>query len=708
MPTPPPPMIGAFPPAAAPDDAVLPESPGAAALPATDADPGASILVVDDLEPNLIAFEAVLAPLAAELGVRLLLARSAAEALRHAVAEGERLAVVVLDVMMPDTDGPATARLIRARVHTEHVPVIFVTALDADRRRVTLGYQSGAVDYLIKPLDPDVLAAKVRAFVDLHRSRHEQAARARRRFADLVAAAERAAATAERAARASDARLAAMLDGMPDGVSVFDQRWRWTYVNPVGQEILRRLGVDPARVLGRELWASLPAVLGTRFETETRRAVAEGRVVTVEEYFAPLDAWIEQRIIPAGDGSFTVFSRDVTARHRAEAARRESEARLRPIVQSEIVGLFYWELGGRVYDANDAFLDMLGYTRDDLAAGRIDWRAMTPPEYAALDAENVAELLEHGAHGPSEKEYVGAGGRRVTVLIASAFLEGSRERGVCLCIDRTERARLFAAVEAARARAEQAQAAAEAAARAKSEFLSGAHHELRQPLHSQLGLIGLLELGLPGPLTEQQRDLLARLKRASEHLLGLVNDVLDLGKLEAGQLTVHTEAGSVRDVVGFTVALMLPQAESKGVRLVDECVGAEAAGVAYLGDEHRVRQIVVNLLSNSVKFTPAGGRITISCALVAEPPPAAALSGAGPWVRVLVEDSGLGIAAPQQAKIFDAFVQADQSKTRTAGGTGLGLTVSRRLARLMGGDLVLEHSAPGEGSRFALWLPAPG
>ena len=131
----------------------------------------AAVLLVDDRPENVLALEAVLAPLVEETGVRLLRAGGADEALRHVLREDGAIAVVLLDVMMPGTDGLQTAHLIRARRATEHVPIIFITALDADRRRVTLGYQSGAVDYLTKPIDPTVLQGKVRAFLDIHRRR---------------------------------------------------------------------------------------------------------------------------------------------------------------------------------------------------------------------------------------------------------------------------------------------------------------------------------------------------------------------------------------------------------------------------------------------------------------------------------------------------------------------------------------------------------
>ena len=170
-----------------------------------------AVLLVDDRPENLLALEAVLAPLAEETGVRFLRAVTAVEALRHLLHEDGSVAVVLLDVMMPGTDGMETARLIRARRASEHLPIIFITALDADRRRATLGYQFGAVDYLTKPIDPDALRAKVGALLELHRRRDEEILHERRRYADEVHAIREAALQDETALVATIQRIGTAL-----------------------------------------------------------------------------------------------------------------------------------------------------------------------------------------------------------------------------------------------------------------------------------------------------------------------------------------------------------------------------------------------------------------------------------------------------------------------------------------------------------------
>jgi signal transduction histidine kinase len=256
-------------------------------------------------------------------------------------------------------------------------------------------------------------------------------------------------------------------------------------------------------------------------------------------------------------------------------------------------------------------------------------------------------------------------------------------------------------------RAALGRAEAEAANRAKSLFLATMSHEIRTPINAILGYAELLELGLAGPVSAQQRDFLTRVRLSGTHLAGLVTDVLDLATVEAGRLTVAREPAMTGVAVVGALALTAPSAETRGVRLVDQPAdGADGvAGVPYVGDEQRVRQVVVNLVANAVKFTPRGGTVTVSCGRAAEAPAGAALDGDGPWAFIRVADTGPGVPADRQAAVFEAFVQGDGGLTRATGGTGLGLTISRQLARLMGGDLTLA-SPPGAGATFTLWLPA--
>jgi histidine kinase/DNA gyrase B/HSP90-like ATPase len=196
---------------------------------------------------------------------------------------------------------------------------------------------------------------------------------------------------------------------------------------------------------------------------------------------------------------------------------------------------------------------------------------------------------------------------------------------------------------------------------------------------------------------------------SGDHLVELVNDVLDLAKADARKLTLEVEKASTGAAIATAIAATEPAAVAAKIRVAYPAArrATDAEGISYVGDERRVRQILINVLANAIKFTPQGGTVTLTCGTAKESPAGTQLRGSAPWAFVRVADSGPGVHPDQRAAVFEPFVQANGGLTRTKGGTGLGLTISRRLARLMGGDLTLDTNpadAPS-GATFTLWLP---
>ena len=249
--------------------------------------------------------------------------------------------------------------------------------------------------------------------------------------------------------------------------------------------------------------------------------------------------------------------------------------------------------------------------------------------------------------------------------------------------------RLLLAERAALAEAREARAEVEAANRAKRDFLTVMSHELRTPLNAIAGYTELMELGLRGPVTPHQRDDLRRIQASQQHLLGLINQVLNYAKLEAGTVQYEITDVPVAEVVSAAAGLIAPQAGAKGLTLT---VADGPTSLAVRADADKVRQIMVNLLSNAVKYTNRGGEIAIASRKNRN------------HVGVSVRDTGLGVPADKLKVIFEPFVQVGRSLNRPGEGTGLGLAISRDLARWMGGDLTVE-SEVGVGSTFTLTLP---
>ena len=236
----------------------------------------------------------------------------------------------------------------------------------------------------------------------------------------------------------------------------------------------------------------------------------------------------------------------------------------------------------------------------------------------------------------------------------------------------------------------QARAAADEANKAKSNFLAVMSHELRTPLNAISGYVQLLDMAVHGPITQAQRDTLARIDRSQRHLLRLINDVLNLARIEAGRVDYVSEPVKLSDIIRDTLPMVEPQMASKKLRL-ESNVPSDLIAKA---DREKLQQIALNLLTNATKFTPSGGTISVE-----------AKARGTAEVMLSVIDTGIGIPADMVGKIFEPFIQVDASHSRAGEGTGLGLAISRDLARAMDGELLAE-SEVGRGSRFTLELIA--
>ena len=240
---------------------------------------------------------------------------------------------------------------------------------------------------------------------------------------------------------------------------------------------------------------------------------------------------------------------------------------------------------------------------------------------------------------------------------------------------------------------EAARVEAEEANEAKSRFLATMSHELRTPLNAIGGYTELMELGIHGPLTEAQRHALDRIARSQRHLLRLVNEVLNLARIESGHVEFRQEELDLADVVASVAPMLEPQMNAAGLEFTTH-VPPE---LRVCGDREKLQQVLINLLGNAHKFTPRGGRVSLD---------AAAPTTEGP-VSVRVRDTGIGIPPASLDAVFEPFIQVNSSAATRPDGAGLGLAISRDLARGMGGDLTVT-SEPGRGSTFTLLLPVPG
>jgi len=377
------------------------------------------------------------------------------------------------------------------------------------------------------------------------------------------------------------------------------------------------------------------------------------------------------------------LKREAAERERGALALRESEQRFRNIFETAPIGVLFADLHGRLQEANPYICRLLGYSAAELTAMRTS--DFSHPDDRAEDAR-LGLMLLRGEVGTylRHKRYIARDGREVWARARATLLRDGRgepSRVVGVVEDITEQMRLQDL--------EKARESAVAANQAKSEFLSRMSHELRTPLNAMLGFSQLLEVDRSPPLSAGQRARVAQIQQAGWHLLEMINDTLDLSRIEAGGLRLASEALNLDTLATDTLGMLAGEANKRGLQM-KLALGADAREVQ--GDSTRVKQILINLLSNAIKYNRQGGTVEVS----------SQLSGSD-LVEIKVRDSGAGLSEAQLAQLFQPFNRLGQEQSSIEG-TGIGLVISRRLAELMGGSLRAE-SRVGEGSTFVLSLP---
>ncbi|MDQ2666307.1 MAG: ATP-binding protein [Gemmatimonadota bacterium] len=374
----------------------------------------------------------------------------------------------------------------------------------------------------------------------------------------------------------------------------------------------------------------------------------------------------------------------VALRAQSEEDVRGSEERLRAAVEAAPYPLMVHADDGSVIHLSRTWTALTGYRPAELTSVAA-WA-----ERAYDHRSEPARELTRAGTIPADTDTwerevrTASGGQRLWSFHSAdlGLMRDGRALRLIAAVDVTETRRL---VENERSLRQEAQDAN----MAKMQFLATMSHELRTPLNAIGGHVQLMELGILGPVTEKQTEALGRVRRAEAHLLGLINDVLNFAKIEAGRVTFNLEPVSLATLFDGMDALIEPQVKSKGLSYtrLNQC-----DSICILADLEKARQVILNLLSNSVKFTNAGGRIEVDCLLDER------------MALIKVTDTGIGIAPEVLQSMFEPFVQVRQQYDATNEGTGLGLAISRDLAQAMDGDLEAE-STPGNGSTFTFSLP---
>jgi len=708
-----------------------------------------NILLVDDRPDKLLALEAILG----DLGENLVKATSGKEALKKLLAED--FAVILLDVNMPIMDGFETAALIRQRQASEKTPIIFFTALSDNDAVVARSYSLGAVDFIKTPVVPEILRSKVAVFVDLYRKTEQVKSQAEQMR--LLREKEHRTALAEAEDRleaetrrnrfftlAVDMLAIAGFDGY---FKQLNPAWERTlgftdselkarpYIEFVHEEDRAATAQHLSRCCSADF--ALTEADSTYFENRYRHKDGKWR-------------WLGWTAAPfAEEGLVYIFARDITERKVAEEERlhliREQAARaaaeaaerraaflseagitlassldydttLSRLVHLSVPFLADWcfidvrEENGRIRRVEAAVADP---AREGVAKRLLQWPpapdSEAPParvirtRESFLAPEPTPEVLAALAPDEAAKRLLADQGFRslmVVPLIARGRALGaltfvSAESG--RRYDRTDlqlaeelgrRAALAADNAALYKASQEARLAAEKANRAKDEFLATLSHELRTPLTPILGWTVMLRSGnLDPPGILRGLEVIERNVRVQTQL---IEDLLDVSRIVTGKLRVEVRPIELVPVIEAGLDAVRPSADAKEIQIGVEL---EPRGLRVLGDPDRLQQVVWNLVSNAVKFTPRGGKVGV------------AVRETDSHVLLIVHDTGKGIPPDFLPHVFERFRQADSTSTRKYGGLGLGLAIVRHLVELHGGTVQAESQGPDQGATFTVRLP---
>jgi PAS domain S-box-containing protein len=622
------------------------------------------ILIVDDRPENLLGLEVILGNEAYDL-VR---ANSGKEALKILLQDHD-FAIILMDVQMPIMNGFETAEVIRQSEKFKHVPIIFLSANTDKQEDIFKGYQTGAVDYMVKPLSPEILKAKVSVFVELYKKNHE-----------LVVQGESMKSLNSQLQQQSQ-YVRSLIEASLDPLVTINSEGRITDMN---EALTNITGLKRHRITGTYFYDyfTKPDVAREIYKEIFEKGSIVDYLLTIRHKSGKLtDVLFNGSVYKDEKGN--VLGAVVVAREKllSKYSRTLIEASLDPLItiNSE----------GKITDMNQALANITGITREKIT-GTDFFDYFTDREKAR---QVYQEVFAKGFVVDSPLTIRHKDRKLTDVLFNGSVYKD--ERGVVQGIvivarDITARKKFENELITAKRNAERAAQMAEEAVKAKQQFLSNMSHEIRTPMNA---IVGFTKVVLKTELTEKQREYINAIKISGDALIVLINDILDLAKVDAGKMTFEKIPFKLSASIHAMLHLFETKIREKNLELVKEY--DENIPEVLVGDPVRLHQIILNLVSNAIKFTTRG-TICVSVKLIDDEPDKALLEFA-------VTDTGIGIPEEKLDSIFDNFQQATSGTSRVYGGTGLGLAIVKQLVVAQGGKIKVT-SKVDQGSTFSFTL----
>jgi PAS domain S-box-containing protein len=489
----------------------------------------------------------------------------------------------------------------------------------------------------------------------------------------------------EQALQESEQRYRSLFDSMSEGLSIheiiFDPPghavdYRIVEANPAFETITQ---LPRQQVIGKTMREIFPDV-DTEWITQNAYVAVTGEPLRLEGLDQRTNKYFETLLYRIGENRVAALTVDASERWRSQEALRQSEARLRRLVDANIIGIMYTGLDGRITVANDAFLDMVGYTRQELEAGKVNWIAMTPPEYHDVDERAIQEARERGACTPYEKVYLRKDGVPVPILLGFAYFAEDEAPFVCFVLDLTPQKRAEAVVKEYASQLEHSN-------RELQNFAFVASHDLQEPLRKIQAFGERLNVNLRDKLDEQSRDYLERMLNASVRMRTMINDLLSLSRVTTQGRPF--ERVDLSRLVGEVLSDLEMRIERSGGQVeVDDLPVIDA-------DPTQMQQLFQNLIGNALKFHKPG-----------VPPRVKVYKQFAPDARqviIFVEDNGVGFEEQYAERIFQPFQRLHGMGEYE--GSGMGLAICRRIVERHSGTIIAK-STPGEGATFQISLPA--